>query len=234
MKILIVEDDKEIQNLIGYFFWEEGFEVSFSCDGMEGLKKIKNENFDLLVLDLMLPNLDGEAITKLVRDMPEIYGTPKIIMVTAKTEIEDVLTGLKVGADDYLKKPFDPRELVARGKKLIENNINEEVKGKNKIKNRKYTFHNLVIDEDIFSVRIDGEEVEFSKKEFYLLLMLVINVGIVISREKILDMVWDSNYSVGDRTVDVYIGKIREKMGELGNYIKTIKGVGYKLNAKRE
>ena len=234
MKILIVEDDKEIQNLIGYFFSEEGFEVSFSCDGMEGLKKIKNENFDLLVLDLMLPNLDGEAITKLVRDMPEIYETPKIIMVTAKTEIEDVLTGLKVGADDYLKKPFDPRELVARGKKLIENNINEEVKGKNKMKNRKYIFHNLVIDEDIFSVRIDDEEVEFSKKEFYLLLMLVINVGIVISREKILDMVWESNYSVGDRTVDVYIGKIREKMGELGNCIKTIKGVGYKLNAKRE
>ena len=234
MKILVVEDDKEIQSLIGYFFSEEGFEVSLACDGMEGLKKIKNENFDLLVLDRMLPNLDGEAITKLVRDMPEIYGTPKIIMVTAKTEIEDVLTGLKVGADDYLKKPFDPRELVARGKKLIEKNMREEAKGKIKVKNKKKIFHNLVIDEDIFSVKIDGEEVEFSKKEFYLLLMLVINVGIVITREKILDTVWETNYSIGDRTVDVYIGKIREKIGELGSCIRTIKGVGYKLDAKRE
>lgn len=232
MKVLIVEDDLEIQSLIEYFFIKEGYETDKSSDGMEALKKIQNKRYSLIVLDLMLPSIDGKTITKLVKDMPEIYGTPKIIMVTAKTEIEDVLDGLDLGADDYLKKPFDPRELVARGKKLLNAPVENLAESK---KNKKiHNFMNLTIDEGKFSVKIDEKEVEFSKKEFDLLLMLVINKGIVISREKILDEVWSTNYSTGDRTVDVYIGKVREKLEELGQCIKTVKGVGYKLEEKRE
>ncbi|MGL4534786.1 MAG: response regulator transcription factor [Fusobacteriaceae bacterium] len=232
MKVLIVEDDLEIQNLIEYFFLKEGYETDKSMDGMEALKKIQNTKYSLIILDLMLPSIDGKIITKLVKDMPEIYGTPKIIMVTAKTEIEDVLDGLELGADDYLKKPFDPRELVMRGKKLL--NLPLLDSSENKKDEKKYSFMNLTIDEQKFLVKKDGKEIEFSKKEFDLLLMLVINKGIVINREKILDEVWSTNYSIGDRTVDVYIGKIREKLEELGKYIKTVKGVGYKLEEKKE
>ncbi|MGL4980473.1 MAG: response regulator transcription factor [Fusobacteriaceae bacterium] len=232
MKILIVEDDIEIQTLINYFFIKEGLKTETANDGVEALKKIRNSKFDLLVLDLMLPSLDGKNITKMVREMPEIYGTPKIIMVTAKTEIEDLLDGLEIGADDYIKKPFDPRELIIRSKKLLINTDNNTLIKNNK-NNKIHSFKNLHIDEDRFLVTIDNIEITLSKKEFNLLVMLVINKGLVVSREKILDSVWETSYSIGDRSVDVYIGKLREKLGELGNSIKTIKGVGYKLEEKR-
>ncbi|MGL4404057.1 MAG: response regulator transcription factor [Fusobacteriaceae bacterium] len=232
MKILIVEDDIEIQTLISYFFSKEGFQIEVASDGVEALKKIRNSKFDLLVLDLMLPSLDGKNITKMVKEMPDIYGKPKIIMVTAKTEIEDLLEGLEIGADDYLKKPFDPRELVLRSKKLLSNS-KEDANGTNSTNGKIYSFMNLNIDEERFLVTIDSHEITLSKKEFNLLIMLVINKGIVVSREKILDSVWDTSYSIGDRSVDVYIGKLREKLGELGECIKTIKGVGYKLEEKR-
>lgn len=232
MKILIVEDDIEIQTLISYFLNKEGFIVEVSSDGIDALKKIRVSKFDLLVLDLMLPSLDGKNITKMVKEMPDIYGNPKILMVTAKTEIEDLLEGLEIGADDYLKKPFDPRELVLRAKKLL-SSTKEESGNKNTTNGKTYSFMNLNIDEEKFLVTIDKNEITLSKKEFDLLLMLVINRGIVVSREKILDSVWETSYSVGDRTVDVYIGKLREKLGELGECIKTIKGVGYKLEERR-
>lgn len=114
MKILIVEDDKEIQELISYFLTKEGYEVDRASDGLEGLKLLREKKHDLVVLDLMLPNLDGKNFAKIVKDISSEYGEPIIIMLTAKTEIEDVLEGLEIGADDYMKKPFDPRELVLR------------------------------------------------------------------------------------------------------------------------
>lgn len=119
MRILVVEDDKEIQELITYFLTKEGYEVDRASDGLEGLKLLKENKNDLVVLDLMLPNLDGKNFTKIVRDISSEYGEPVIIMLTAKTEIEDVLDGLEIGADDYMKKPFDPRELVLRIKNSL-------------------------------------------------------------------------------------------------------------------
>ena len=121
MKILIVEDDKEIQELISYFLTKEGYEVDRASDGLEGLKLLREKKHDLVVLDLMLPNLDGKNFAKIVKDISSEYGEPIIIMLTAKTEIEDVLEGLEIGADDYMKKPFDPRELVLRIKKFLRN-----------------------------------------------------------------------------------------------------------------
>lgn len=226
MKILIVEDDKEIQELISYFLIKEGYEVDRASDGLEGLKLLREKKHDLVVLDLMLPNLDGKNFAKIVKDISSEYGEPVIIMLTAKTEIEDVLEGLEIGADDYMKKPFDPRELVLRVKKFLKSKNRE-------VKVEKYKFKNIEIDENRHTVTFNGEEIEFSKKEYDLLLLLVQNKDLVITRDKILDRVWNSNYYTGDRTVDVYISKLRDKIPELAECIKTVKGVGYKLEEKR-
>ena len=226
MRILVVEDDKEIQELITYFLTKEGYEVDRASDGLEGLKLLKENKNDLVVLDLMLPNLDGKNFTKIVRDISSEYGEPVIIMLTAKTEIEDVLDGLEIGADDYMKKPFDPRELVLRMKKFLKTTDRE-------IKNEKYRFKDIEIDESRHMVTANGEEVELSKKEYDLLLLLIKNRDLVITRERILDKVWNSNYYTGDRTVDVYISKLRDKIPELSGCIKTVKGVGYKLEEKK-
>lgn len=224
MKVLIVEDDLEIQTLIKYYFMKEGYDVDVASDGLEGLKLLKREKHQLIILDLMLPNLDGINFTKIVREMEEDYGIPFIIMLTAKTEVEDVLQGLEIGADDYIKKPFDPRELLLRGKKLLNKN--------SKIQRKINKFLDIEIDEDKHIVKNKGEIVELSKKEYDLLLLLLKNIGLVVSREKILDRVWKSNYYTGDRTVDVYISKLREKLPVLVDCIKTVKGVGYRLEEK--
>ena len=226
MRILVVEDDKEIQELITYFLTKEGYEVDRASDGLEGLKLLKENKNDLVILDLMLPNLDGKNFTKIVRDISSEYGEPVIIMLTAKTEIEDVLDGLEIGADDYMKKPFDPRELVLRIKKFLKTTDRE-------IKNEKYRFKDIEIDESRHIVIANGEEVELSKKEYDLLLLLIKNRDLVITRERILDKVWNSNYYTGDRTVDVFISKLRDKIPELSGCIKTVKGVGYKLEEKK-
>lgn len=226
MRILVVEDDKEIQELITYFLTKEGYEVDRASDGLEGLKLLKENKNELVILDLMLPNLDGKNFTKIVRDISSEYGEPVIIMLTAKTEIEDVLDGLEIGADDYMKKPFDPRELVLRIKKFLKTTDRE-------IKNEKYRFKDIEVDESRHMVTANGEEVELSKKEYDLLLLLIKNRDLVITRERILDKVWNSNYYTGDRTVDVYISKLRDKIPELSGCIKTVKGVGYKLEEKK-
>lgn len=226
MNILVVEDDKEIQELIAYFLTNAGYEVDKAGDGLEGLKLLKEKHHSLVVLDLMLPNLDGTNFTKIVKGISSEYGNPLIIMLTAKTEIEDVLEGLEIGADDYMKKPFDPRELVLRVKKLLNSHTRE-------VKEEKYRFENIEIDDSRHVVLYHSEEIELSKKEYDLLLLLIENLGLVITRERILDKVWNSNYYTGDRTVDVYISKLRDKMPELAQCIKTIKGVGYKLEEKR-
>ncbi len=221
MKILVIEDDPEIRTLIAYFLKKENYEVEVCDNGLDGLKILGKFEPHLIVLDLMLPNLDGMSFTDMVRTMPEKYGNPYIIMLTAKTEVEDVLKGLNTGADDYMKKPFDPRELLLRIKKLVKRSEKKE----NSILNYK----NIKIDKDKYEVTEDEEERVLSKKEFDLLLYLIENKGIVLSREKILNRVWNSNYYSGDRSVDVYIGKIREKIKSISPYIKTIKGVGYRL-----
>lgn len=227
MKILVVEDDKEIQDLIIYFLTKEGYEVDSADDGLEGLKLLKEKKHQLIVLDLMLPNLDGKNFTKIVKGISSEYGNPAIIMLTAKTEIEDVLEGLEIGADDYMKKPFDPRELVLRVKRFSKDEKKEQEEERN------YKIFDLEIEDAKHRVLYKNEEIELSKKEYDLLLLLVQNKNLVITREKILDRVWNSSYYTGDRTVDVYISKLRDKLPEISDCIKTIKGVGYKLEEKR-
>jgi len=224
MKVLIVEDDVEIQQLVSYFFKKEGYEVEVAGDGLEGLRVLKSFKPELVILDVMLPSLDGKNFTKIVRDLPEEYGTPIIIMLTAKTEIEDVLEGLEIGANDYMKKPFDPRELLLRAKKLMSG----ETRG-----SKKYAFEGVTIDDDRHQVTEDGVEIELSKKEYDLLHLLFKNKGIVLTREKILDKVWNTSYYAGDRSVDIYISKLREKLKSISKNIRTVKGVGYKLEERK-
>ena len=224
MKVLIVEDDIDIRELISFFMEKEGYEVLEASDGVTGLKLAKTYHPHIIILDLMLPNLDGKSFAQMIKKSDEKYGDPKIIMLTAKTDIEDVLSGLEVGADDYMKKPFDPRELVLRVKKLL----NRETQTPTK----QYIFKKIIIDTDKHLV-LEGEtEITMSKKEYDLLLLLIKNKGLVLTRDKILDKVWQSNYYTGDRTVDMYISKIRDKVKTISKDIQTIKGVGYKLEEK--
>ena len=224
MKVLIVEDDIDIRELISFFMEKEGYEVLEADDGMTGLKLAKTYHPHIIILDLMLPHLDGKNFTQMIKKSEEKYGNPKIIMLTAKTDIEDVISGLEIGADDYMKKPFDPRELVLRVKKLLSREI--------KINTNKYIFKNITIDTDKHLILEDKKEVPMSKKEYDLLLLLIKNKGLVLTRDRILDKVWQSNYYTGDRTVDMYISKIRDKVKSISKDIKTIKGVGYKLEEK--
>lgn len=225
MRILIVEDDPEIQNLVEFFCKKESYIVEKVSDGLAALKFLKKEKFDFVILDLMLPQLDGKHVAKLIKEMPEEYGHPSIIILTAKTQIENVLEGFSLGVDDYMKKPFDPRELIARIKRISRNNSIQL--------NNIYNFYSLTLDDNSHIVKINEQEIELSKKEYDLLLLLLKNKNIVINREKILNDVWGSSYYLGDRSVDVYISKIREKLPEISKYIKTVKGVGYKLEEKK-
>ena len=221
MKIMVIEDDEEIRTLIEYFLKKEKYEILSSGDGMEGLKMLREFKPKLLILDLMLPRIDGLSIAGMIKENPEKYGTPSILMLTAKAEIEDVIEGFKSGADEYMRKPFDPRELVIRVNKLV-GKIEDE-------KRKVYVYKNVEINTEKHIITEDGLELELSKKEYDLMLYLMENKGIVVTREKILDKVWSSNYYSGDRSVDVYIAKLREKIKSLAKDIKTVKGVGYKL-----
>lgn len=225
MKIAIIEDDEEIRNLVKYFLEKDRYTVVEAAKGMAGLKLIREEKPALVVLDVMLPELDGVSMCNMIREMPEKYGNPIILMLTAKTEVENVVEGLKSGADDYMRKPFDPRELIMRIKTLLKRVNKENVSV--------YNFANIMIDEERHVVAEDEKEVELSKKEYDLLLYIIKNKGLILTREKIIAAVWDSNYYSGDRTVDVYIGKLRDKFATIADCIKTVKGVGYKLEEKK-
>ncbi len=225
MKVLVVEDDEEIRGLIEYFLKKESYDISSTGNGLEALKLVKSYEPDLMILDLMLPGVDGINICNMIKENPEKYGSPIIIMLTAKTEIEDVIEGLKSGADDYIRKPFDPRELILR--------VNNILKRNKDVEKNIYSYENIEIDTLKYLVTENGKEIALSKKEYDLLLYLIENKGIVLTREKILNRVWKENYYLGDRTVDVYVGKLRDKLKMLANGIKTVKGVGYKLDEKR-
>ena len=223
-RILVVEDDLEIKTLIQFFLEKENYDVLTVQNGLKALELISTQKPNLIILDLMLPGMNGLEIAKLIKKNPYKYGTPFIFMLTAKTETEDVIEGFQSGCDDYLRKPFDPRELILRIKKLLS------------LKKEKITSNNNILYYDKIQINLDkhlvfenNEEIILSNKEFRLLSFLVQNMGIALSRETILSKVWQENYHLGDRTIDVYVGKIREKLPSISENIKTIKGVGYRL-----
>lgn len=225
-KILIVEDEVSIAELEKDYLELSGFEVKMKNDGLEGLNEALNSNYDLIILDIMLPSMDGFEICKRVR---EEKNTP-ILMVTAKKEDIDKIRGLGLGADDYITKPFSPSELVARVKAHLSRF--ERLTGSEKVQNNIIEIRGLKIDKTARRVWVDGEEKQFTTKEFDLLTFLAENPNHVFTKEELFQKIWDMD-SIGDiATVTVHIKKIREKIEyntAKPQYIETIWGVGYRF-----
>ncbi|HAS79517.1 MAG TPA: DNA-binding response regulator [Fusobacteriaceae bacterium] len=220
MEVLIVDSDLKIQQLIAYSFEKYGFKVKMALNGLEGLKVLKKYKSDIVIIDIELLNIDDKNFIKIIRDLPCEYGNPIIIVTSLKSEIEDILISLEIGANDHIKKPLDPREIILRAKKLLNGNI---------MKNILYVFKDIVIDDERHLVTENGKELELSKKEYDLLFFLLKNQEIALSRKVILDKIWNVTYQKGDRSVDTYIFKLRKKIKSISQSIDTIKGLGYKL-----
>ncbi len=222
-KVLIVEDEKDIQQLVKLYLDKEGFRTYVAGTGTEALQRIKSDRPDLLILDLMLPEIDGIEVCKRVRGAPETATLP-IIMLTAKAEEADTVVGLELGADDYVTKPFSPKSLVARVKALL-----RRVDRQQKTRATSYTYGDLHLDLDRHEVRVNTEEVALTAKEFGLLEHLLRNVGRVLTRDTLLNAVWGYEYYGTTRTVDVHVRRLKQKIPLLNDAIVSVKSLGYKL-----
>lgn len=228
-RILIVDDEKDLVELLSYNLKKEGFLVEPSYDGEEALRKLKNQHFDLLILDLMLPGMDGLEILRVIRSDSRLSGLP-VLILTAKGEEFDRVLGLELGSDDYVTKPFSPRELVARVKALLRR-ASKELKETEKEELIK--IGELEIDRARYSVRIKDKDIKLSTTEFKLLLYLAKRRGRIFTREQLLDAVWGNEVYVEPRTVDVHIRRLRAQIEENPanpKYIKTKRGVGYYID----
>lgn len=216
-KILIVDDEARMRKLIGDFLINNNFDVVEAVDGEDALKVFySTKGIDLIILDVMMPKLDGYEVLKTIRNDSKV----PIILLTAKGEENDQLKGFVSGADDYVQKPFSPKILVAR--------INAVLR-RNDTSNEKVDIGGILIDKTAHQVFVDDKPVEFSFKEFELIDYLIENKGIALTREKILNAVWNFDYYGDARTVDTHIKKVRAKLGKKGDYIKTLWGFGYKF-----
>jgi phosphate regulon transcriptional regulator PhoB len=222
-KILVVDDEPDLVELVTYNLRKEGFEVSSAADGEKALHTIREKGFDLVILDLMLPGIQGMELCRILRHDPKTEGLP-IIMVTAKGEEIDRVLGLEIGADDYIAKPFSPRELVARVKAVLRRTTQKQPEGK------VIRIGDLVIDNETYSVSKNNKLLELSATEFRLLLYLVERKGKVFSRSQLLDAVWKDEAFVEPRTVDVHIRRLRTQIEDdpaNPRYLKTKRGIGY-------
>ena len=219
-KILVVDDEKSIIDLVTAYLRQEGFEVHTATDGPSGLKAARALKPDLVVLDLMLPGMDGiEVLTRLRRES-NVY----VILLTARSDETDKIVGLSVGADDYMTKPFSPRELVAR----IKAALRRLQSGVSMADATVMAFRHVRIDTGSRQVWVDGEPVELTAVEFDLFKTLAEHRGMVLSREQLLQQVWGYDYYGEERVVDVHVGHIRQKLGE-DRFIVTVRGVGYRF-----
>ena len=223
--VLIVDDEERIRNLIEAYLKKEGYTVICASDGIEALELFNKNKIDIIVLDVMMPGMDGWTVCKEIRKTSNV----PIIMLTAKSEEDDEILGFELGADNYVTKPFSPRVLIAKIRSLLK-------KADLFIKNdsEENSYDGLVIDELSHSVTIDGNDIYLSPKEFELLLYFTLNKGIVISREKLLDNVWGMDYYGDLRTVDTHVKRLREKLGDRAYLIATVRGSGYKFDTKNE
>jgi len=218
-KILLVDDELDIIEFLGYNLTKEGFDVATATSGKEAIDLAKKTTPDLIVLDVMMPEMDGIETCHELRKIDSLNNT-LIAFLSARGEDYSQVAGFDAGADDYITKPIKPRLLVSRVKAILR----RKGAGQDSVD---LSDASIKIDREKYLVYKDGKEINFPKKEFELLSLLISKPGIVFTREIILGSVWGNDIIVGDRTIDVHIRKIREKLGE--NYIKTIKGVGYKF-----
>ena len=227
-KILLVDDEKDIVEFLQYNLEKEGFDVIVAYDGEEALKKV-NEMPDLIVLDIMLPKINGFDVCKRIRSNERFEGIPIIILTAKNTEIDEIL-GLELGANDYIVKPISPQKLIVR----IKANLKKIEKSNIQFKPNQIVIGPVVIDREKYSIFIDKEEISLTRKEFDLIYYLANQQGKVINREVLLKEVWGEDIYVVERTVDVHVRKIREKLGDYANIIETVKGVGYRFKEIKE
>ena len=218
LKILVVDDEARMRKLVKDFLANKGFYVEEAGDGEEAVDKFfAQKDIALVLLDVMMPKMDGWEVLKTIRK----YSQVPVIMLTARSEERDELQGFSLGVDEYISKPFSPKILVARVEAILRRS--------NASGGDALSVGGILIDKAAHQVTIDGKEVELSFKEFELLSYFVENQGIALSREKILNNVWNYDYFGDARTIDTYVKKLRSKMGDKGDYIKTIWGMGYKF-----
>lgn len=220
MRILIVDDEPRIRQVVKEYGLANNYELDEAGDGLEAIEKCKAFKYDLVILDIMMPKLDGIEAAKKIKEYNKDIS---IIILSAKGEEYDKLLGFGIGADDYVSKPFSPKELMAR--------INA-VLNRNSVKHKIYTFDGLVIDMTSREVYIDNEIIKLSPKEYDLLFYLVINKNIALSRENLLINVWGYDFFGDDRTVDTHIKTLRCNLGEYRNFVVTLRGMGYKFEYK--
>jgi len=225
---LLIEDDIDICELLRIILRSESFQVDIAHDGLEGLRLARAHAYNIIILDLMLPELDGWEVCRQLRSDSSTRSIP-IIMLTAKGEESDKVLGLELGADDYITKPFRPREFLARVRALLRRSHDYNRPP------RVLKFARLSIDSGGYSVRLQGREINLTPKEFELLLALAHNEGQILSREQLLERVWGFDYTGGTRTIDEHVKRIRQKFSAVDSkctYIQTVWGVGYKFEVK--
>ena len=220
--ILVVDDESRMRKLIKDFLVKDNYNVLEAEDGQKALEIFENEKekIDLIILDVMMPKQDGWSVLRKIRQSSQV----PVIMLTARGEEQDELFGFELGADEYISKPFSPKILVARVEAILKRTTQTE--------NANKDFGGIIIDEQGRTVTVDGKNIEMSLREYELLKYLVDNENIALSRDKILNNVWNYDYYGDSRTIDSHIKKIRHKLGKRGKYIKTMRGIGYKFEVK--
>jgi two-component system alkaline phosphatase synthesis response regulator PhoP len=220
-KILLVDDEADILEFLSYNLKKEGYRVFTANNGKEAVTVAKKENPDIIILDVMMPDMDGIETCREIRDLPGLKDV-MIAFLTARNEDYSQIAGFEVGADDYINKPIKPRVLISRIKALLRRSGNPDAAVTERVE-----MGGIKIDRERYLIVQNGSEINLPKKEFELLALLASKPGKVFTRESILDKVWGGEVVVGDRTIDVHIRKLREKLGE--DFIRTVKGIGYKF-----
>ena len=215
MKILIVDDEELIRNVIKEYCKNEKYFVDEASNGLDALNKVKENDYDLIIMDIMMPIMDGYKSAKSIKEIKNI----PIIMLSAKDEEIDKLNGFEIGIDDYVTKPFSPKELIARIKAITKRTKKEDI----------ININNLILNYQTREVTIDGKNIDLTHTQFELLYLFLTNPNIVLSRETIILNIWGYDYEADDRTIDAHIKLLRSKIGTFRNNIKTIRKVGYKF-----
>lgn len=221
--VLVVEDEAVMRELIGYAFKDIGFKVYEAADGQEALEVFEENDIDIIILDVMMPKMDGWSVCRRIREHSDVA----IIMLTSRDDDSDQLLGFELGVDEYVTKPVNTQVLLARAKRLLER-VHEGSSGNKHI----FTKMGIEVNKDAYTVKVESREIEFAPKEYELLVYLMENDGMVLSREKILDTIWGYDYFGDYRVVDTHIKKIRKKLGTKAECIHTVVRVGYKFDSK--
>lgn len=216
MLILVVDDEVKVRSVICQYLKNAGFQTIEATNGVSALEVVNKYDVDLVVLDIILPKLDGFDVCK---EIKKINNSIPVILLSAKTSENDKLSGFEFGCDDYVVKPFSPKELVARVNAILRRNISKNL-----------TYRGIELDVEGRVLIVDGENIQTSKKEFDLLKFFVINAGKVVSRSEIIKNVWGYEMTSVDRTIDTHVKVLRSKMGQYSGYLATVRGIGYKLN----